>query len=648
MQNKQTSTKTILFFVLFTYLLFNNGLENIFPFLKQFYLDEVIVASMVVLLFATQIKNKKELFMIEYLIIWLYLLVVLIGIVGNVLFQFQSYSIAALDAILLSKFIIGYFFGRIYFTKDSLDEIVDPLHRYVKIVISLLFFTLVMNIFFSIWPSYEYRFGFPIQHLFFSHSTYLASVAVVCLIIFFLQYKKFDIFFIVMSSVLIIAAGRNKGLIFLGIYFLVLLFLFILQKVNLGILFFSGSILILFFQNTIFERLLSSETSARYLLYSKSFEAAMHYFPLGGGFGTFGSKASLITYSSLYSELGLEKVHGFTEENGSYLMDSFFAMIVGQFGFIGFGLILIIFSLFLVMIKKKNVFLEFNLLLFSYVILSMITENFISSTFGIMAFLFFGIMIGTNKKKIKRTGEDMCMEETLSMRILTEILRKKFKVIILSMLTSVFIGAGMNYFFITPEYKSTVQVIATQDVDSKILQNTEVQANIQLVNTYSEIIKSPYILEKVANEIDGLYSVPELAEMIEVKNETDSQVINISILAKDKKVAERIVTFVAEKFRKYSPDVLKSGQITILSKSEYNTFSTRKTPFFYLAISVVLGLFFGITLALLLSVIDTTIKIEEDIFNELEIPFLGSIGSIQKQSKSSSSKRGKSNGKIKK
>lgn len=649
MQNKQISKKNILFFVLFTYLLFSNGLENLFPFFKQFYLDELIVVSMVILLIATQIKSKKELYMIEYMILWLYLLLILIGIFGNGLFHFQSYSSAALDAILLSKFIIGYFFGRIYFTKDSLDEIVGPLHRYVQIIVSFLFFTLVMNIFFSIWPSYEYRFGFPIQHLFFSHSTYLTSVAVVCLIIFFLKYEKHDIFFIIMNSVLIIAAGRNKGLIFLGIYVLVVLFLYIFKKVNLGILLFSSSILILFFQNTIFERLLSSETSARYLLYSKSFEAAVHYFPLGGGFGTFGSKASVVNYSSLYSELGLAKVHGFTEENGNYLMDSFFAMIMGQFGFIGFGLILIIFSLFLVLIKKKNVFLEFNLLLFSYVILSMITENFISSTFGIIAFLFFGIMIGTNKtKKIKRTREDMRMEETISMKTLTGMLKKKFKVIILSIVASIFIGVGMNCFFITPEYKSTVQVIATQDFDNQILQNTEVQANIQLVNTYSEIIKSPYILEKVANEIDGLYSVAELVEMVEVKNETDSQVINISIFAKDKKVAAKIVTIVAEKFRKYSPDVLKSGQITVLSKSEYNTVSTRKTPIFYLAISVVLGLFFGITLAILLSVIDTTLKIEEDIMNELEIPILGSIGKIQNQSKSNSNKRGKLNDKIKK
>lgn len=649
MQNKQTSTKNILFFVLFTYLLFNNGLSNLFPFLKQFYLDELIVVSMVFLLIDTQIKSKKELYMIEYLILWLYLLLILIGILGNGLFHFQSFNSAALDGILLSKFLIGYFFGRIYFTKDSLDEIIGPLHRYVKIVISLLFFILVMNIFFNIWPSYEYRFGFPIQHLFFSHSTYLTSVAVVCLIIFFIKYEKPDIFFIIMNSVIIIAAGRNKGLIFLGIYMLVVLFLFILKKVNLAILFFSTSVLIFFFQNTIFERLLSSETSARYLLYSKAFEVAAHYFPLGGGFGTFGSMASVVNYSSLYSELGLEKVHGFTEENGSYLMDSFFAMIMGQFGFIGFGLILIIFSLFLLLIKKKNIFLEFNLLLFSYVILSMITENFISSTFGIMSFLFFGIMIGTNKrKKIKRTREDIRMEETQSIKNIIGMLKKKFNIIILSTVTSIFIGVVMNYFFITPEYKSTVQVIATQDLENQILQNTEVQANIQLVNTYSEIIKSPYILEKVANEIDGLYSVAELVKMIEVQNETDSQVINISILAKDKKDAEKIVMIVAEKFQKYSPELLKSAKITILSKSEYNTISTRQTAIFYLAISAVLGLFFGITLAIVLSVMDTTIKIEEDIMNGLDIPILGSIGKIQNQSKSNSNKRRKSNGKSKK
>lgn len=650
MQNKRIPKTNHLFFVLFTYLLFKNGLENIFPILKQFYLDELVLVIMFSLLVVTQVKQKKEFYMIEYIILWLYLFVIFIGFLGNSLFHFQSYSIAVLDIILLSKFIIGYFFGRIYFTKDSLYELIPSLHKYVNVVTSLLFFLLIVNIFFHIWPSYETRFGFPIQQLFFSHSTYLTSVSVVCLIIFFLKRAKYDVVFIAMNLVLIIAAGRNKGLIFLGIYLLVLLFLFVFKKVNLSILIFSGSVLLILFQNVIFERLLSSETSARYILYTKSLEAAIRFFPLGGGFGTFGSNASVINYSSLYSELGLTSLFGFTEENGNYLMDSFFAMILGQFGFIGFGLILIVFSLFLVLIKKNGVFLEFNLLLFSYVILSMITENFISSTFGIIAFLFFGIMIGTNKrKKIKETREDIHMGETISFKNLVGMLKKKLPIIILSIIASIFIGVGINYFVITPEYKSTVQVIATQDFDNQILQNTEVQANIQLVNTYNEMIKSPYILEKVASEIDGRYSVPELMKMVEVKNETNSQVINISIVAKDKKAAAQLVTIVAEKFKKHSPDVLKSGQITILSKSEYNTFSTRKNPVFYLAISAVIGIVFGIMLAILLSVMDTTLKNEEDIINELEVPMLGSIGKIENQiKKKAKKKRGEKNDKFKK
>lgn len=201
--------------------------------------------------------------------------------------------------------------------------------------------------------------------------------------------------------------------------------------------------------------------------------------------------------------------------------------------------------------------------------------------------------------------------------------------IILSVVVSALLGAGISTFILTPEYKSTIQVIASQDFDSQIMQNTEVQANIQLVSTYNEIIKSPFILEKVSEEMDGLYSVAELMTMIQVRNETNSQIINISMVSDDRKVAAELVTLTAETFQEYGSSVMKIEDITIISKSKYNTVSTRKHPVVYVLIASVCGLFFGITLVFILSMLDTTLKNEEDIYTNLGLPMLGSIGKIE-------------------
>lgn len=190
-------------------------------------------------------------------------------------------------------------------------------------------------------------------------------------------------------------------------------------------------------------------------------------------------------------------------------------------------------------------------------------------------------------------------------------------------------GLLFSFFFLTPNYKSTVQIIVAQDTESQIVQNTEVQANIQLVNTYNEIIKSPFIIEKVVAELDDNYTVSDLSKMIKVRNETNSQVINISVEAETKKESIHLANVVAQKFKENASEVIKIGSIHILSNSKYSTVSTRKSPVVYTGIAGISGTITGVLVSFLLVGLDTTIKKEEDILEQLGIPVLGSIGKIQ-------------------
>ena len=60
------------------------------------------------------------------------------------------------------------------------------------------------------------------------------------------------------------------------------------------------------------------------------------------------------------------------------------------------------------------------------------------------------------------------------------------------------------------------------------MQAQQVQSNIQLVNTYSEIVKSPRILDEVAKEHKE-YSSSQLNKMVSVNTEAQSQILNISV-----------------------------------------------------------------------------------------------------------------------
>ena len=57
----------------------------------------------------------------------------------------------------------------------------------------------------------------------------------------------------------------------------------------------------------------------------------------------------------------------------------------------------------------------------------------------------------------------------------------------------------------------------------------EVQSNIELVNTYSEIIKSPRIIDKVSKSVKHQYSSSEISSMLTVTNQDRSQILEIGL-----------------------------------------------------------------------------------------------------------------------
>ncbi len=60
------------------------------------------------------------------------------------------------------------------------------------------------------------------------------------------------------------------------------------------------------------------------------------------------------------------------------------------------------------------------------------------------------------------------------------------------------------------KYTASTQILVNMKKSSSDLAFQNVQSSLQSVNTYTEIIKSPRILDKVSREFDGQYSTAEL------------------------------------------------------------------------------------------------------------------------------------------
>ncbi|PTE27842.1 capsule biosynthesis protein CapA [Staphylococcus equorum] len=217
------------------------------------------------------------------------------------------------------------------------------------------------------------------------------------------------------------------------------------------------------------------------------------------------------------------------------------------------------------------------------------------------------------------------MESTVDLSKILQIIRKNLKLLIILPIICLLISAIVTFFFLDSKYQASTQVLVTQKESDSQMMAQEVQSNIQLVNTYSEIVKSPRIIDKVSKELDGKYSSDEISEILTVSNEAESQVLNIDIKTKSGSDSEKIANKIAQVFSEEVPDIMSVDNVSILSEAD----DTAKQVAPKTLVNLLIGVVFGLVLALLIifikELIDKRIKSEEDVENELNIPVLGSI-----------------------
>ncbi|WP_081108867.1 YveK family protein [Peribacillus simplex] len=222
------------------------------------------------------------------------------------------------------------------------------------------------------------------------------------------------------------------------------------------------------------------------------------------------------------------------------------------------------------------------------------------------------------------------MEETISIKDIFKTLKKRWKLIMLLTLIAALISGTISYFVLTPVYQSSTQILVNQKQSENQLDSTQIRSNIDMINTYSVIIKSPAILEKVIDELELDQSVEQLSGKITINSQENSQVFSLTVQDSNPTKAVEIANTVSSTFQKEIKDIMNVDNVSILAKAEIkdNPAPVKPNPLLNNAIAVVVGLMAGIGLAFLLEYMDNTIKDEDDIEKLLELPILGSIQKI--------------------
>lgn len=220
------------------------------------------------------------------------------------------------------------------------------------------------------------------------------------------------------------------------------------------------------------------------------------------------------------------------------------------------------------------------------------------------------------------------MEETISLKEIFEVIKKRLVLIIGLIIGAAVIAAIISYFILTPTYESSSMFIVNQEQqDSGQYNVNEIRSNVELINTYNVIIKSPAILEDVVQELNLNYSAGQLSNKISVSSAENSQVVTVTATDPDAELAANIANTTVTTFQQKIPDLLNVDNVHILSEAELtaNPQQVSPKPLLNIAIAIVLGAMVGVGIAFLLEYLDNTIKTEDDIEKRMGVPVLGVI-----------------------
>ncbi|MGK4162101.1 Wzz/FepE/Etk N-terminal domain-containing protein [Limosilactobacillus reuteri] len=262
------------------------------------------------------------------------------------------------------------------------------------------------------------------------------------------------------------------------------------------------------------------------------------------------------------------------------------------------------------------------------------------------------------------------LNNTIDLHRLMVLCRKHIKMLIIWTLLAGILGFVIAQFVVVPKYTATTEILVNQrhtnDNNGQAYNNQ--QADIQMINTYKDIITNQVILSKASKQLkdpvhvikpaqkavyrtnaDGTrrlikeaqpavverggksynFSTDELKKAISVQTQQNSQVFSLQVKTDDPQESAVVANTVANVFKQQIKKIMSVNNVTIVSRaSTPNSPSFPNKKLFALA-GAVLGLVLSFLYILIGDLMDTSIHDDEYLTNELGLTNLGHVNHIE-------------------
>lgn len=234
---------------------------------------------------------------------------------------------------------------------------------------------------------------------------------------------------------------------------------------------------------------------------------------------------------------------------------------------------------------------------------------------------------------MEQQGWGLAME--LELKDYYRILRKRIWLILsIVLVTTVTVGI-VSFYVLSPVYEASTKIIVTKSDEPGAISQLDINAinlNLKLIDTYKAVIKTPAIMDVVVieNPEFGL-TAEQLINKVQVSSVNNTQVMTLAVQDEDYNQAARIVNAISTVFQKEIPKIMKVDNVSLLNQAKLmdNPVPIKPNKLMNIAIAFILGLFVSVGLALMLELLDDSVKTEADIERLLGLPTLAAVAKLK-------------------
>src|SRR5699024_9878104 len=209
----------------------------------------------------------------------------------------------------------------------------------------------------------------------------------------------------------------------------------------------------------------------------------------------------------------------------------------------------------------------------------------------------------------------------INLRDFFDVIRKRFWIIALITILSTAFGYFISTHNHTSVYETSTRIIIVSDSN--------------YMNTLMVMIKDPLIMQKVQEELDIPKSPEAIASQIEITRIDESQVIKISVVDSDPKMAMNIANATARSFKSEIGNILDFDEVQLLSEAKESGVPINENQNRIVIITFIIELISSIGCIFLLDYLYEIVRKEEEVEELLGVPVLGVISNMKKLRNSS-------------